>query len=156
MCIRDRGIALKKGEILAILGENGAGKSTLMKILSGIYPAGSYSGTIAICGKEKTFRSPRDAQNAGIAMIYQEINLELDLTVAENIFVGHLPRTSRGLVDWKRMKRESETVLKTLGIDLDAVSYTHLDVYKRQGKILILYAIRIPTRENWMSKPDGV
>lgn len=117
--LQDVGIALKKGEILAILGENGAGKSTLMKILSGIYPAGSYSGTIAICGKEKTFRSPRDAQNAGIAMIYQEINLELDLTVAENIFVGHLPRTSRGLVDWKRMKRESETVLKTLGIDLD-------------------------------------
>ena len=75
-------IALTKGEILAILGENGAGKSTLMKIVSGIYPAGSYTGTIEVQGKEKTFRSPRDAQNAGIAMIYQEINLELDLTVA--------------------------------------------------------------------------
>ena len=112
-------IALTKGEILAILGENGAGKSTLMKIVSGIYPAGSYTGTIEVQGKEKTFRSPRDAQNAGIAMIYQEINLELDLTVAENIFVGHIPKTPRGMVDWKRMKQEAEDVLKTLGIELD-------------------------------------
>ena len=79
---------LRSNEILALVGENGAGKSTLMKILSGIYPHGSYEGTVSIEGKECRFQSPFDSENAGISMIYQELNLELDLTVAENILLG--------------------------------------------------------------------
>ncbi|MCL2881195.1 MAG: ATP-binding cassette domain-containing protein, partial [Treponema sp.] len=86
-------IELYHNEILGILGENGAGKSTLMKILSGIYPHGEYSGEILIEGKSYSFSSPLDAQKSGIAMIYQELNLELDLSIAENIMLGCAPQT---------------------------------------------------------------
>ena len=85
-----KGVSLElySNEILALVGENGAGKSTLMKILSGIYPYGSYEGAIEIKSAPCRFQSPFDSENAGIAMIYQELNLELDLTVGENILLG--------------------------------------------------------------------
>jgi D-xylose transport system ATP-binding protein len=83
--------AVKKGTIHALLGENGAGKSTLMKILSGVYPAGSYEGKIRINGEEKRFQTPRDAEAAGIAVIHQEFSLVGELTVSENIFLGAEP-----------------------------------------------------------------
>jgi ABC-type sugar transport system ATPase subunit len=117
--LKEVGIILKKGEIFAILGENGAGKSTLMKILSGVYSSHEFTGKIIVNGEEQDFRNPRDAQDAGIAMIYQEINLDLDLSVGENIFIGHLPKTKLGLVDWKRIYREAEQALQLLGIELD-------------------------------------
>ena len=82
-------LGLRRGEVLAVLGENGAGKSTLMKILSGDYQRDE--GDILIDGAPIHFRSPHDAQLAGIAMIYQELNAVPDLSVAENIMLGALP-----------------------------------------------------------------
>src|SRR5512143_1277767 len=76
------------GEIHCLVGENGAGKSTLMKVLSGVYPYGDYSGQILINGQEQQFHGIRDSESAGIAIIYQELALIPDLTVYENIFVG--------------------------------------------------------------------
>ena len=77
---------LDAGEIHALVGENGAGKSTLIKILAGVYPASQYGGEIILDGSERRFASIRDAENAGIAVIYQELSLVKDLSVAENIF----------------------------------------------------------------------
>ena len=112
-------IELYHNEILGILGENGAGKSTLMKILSGIYPHGEYSGEILIEGKSYSFSSPLDAQKSGIAMIYQELNLELDLSIAENIMLGCAPQTKFGLIDWKRMDEIGSNMMRRLNSDID-------------------------------------
>lgn len=81
---------LYAGEVLALVGENGAGKSTLMKILTGIYSKDE--GEVHFKGKELDVKSPKEAQEIGISMIHQELNLMRDLTVAENIFIGREPR----------------------------------------------------------------
>ena len=109
---------LYPNEILALAGENGAGKSTLMKILSGIYPYGDYEGEVLLDGKPCRFRGPKDAEEAGIAMIYQELNLELDLTVAENILLGQYPRTKLGTINWKAVYTEAQKALDMLGVDI--------------------------------------
>ncbi len=106
-------------EILALAGENGAGKSTLMKILSGIYPHREYEGKITLNGKECQFTGTAMAENAGIAMIYQELNMELDLSVAENIVLGKYPRTKWGSIDWKQVREEAEKTLGQVGLHLD-------------------------------------
>ncbi|TFG61658.1 MAG: sugar ABC transporter ATP-binding protein, partial [Spirochaetales bacterium] len=90
--LEDVSLELYTDEILALVGENGAGKSTLMKILSGSYSAGSFEGSIEINNREVRFHSTRDAEHEGVEMIYQEISLHPDLSVAENIFLGNLPR----------------------------------------------------------------
>ena len=110
---------LYPNEILALVGENGAGKSTLMKILSGIYPYGSYEGELLLGDKVCKFQSPADSEDAGIAMIYQELNLELDLSVGENILLGRYPRSALGFIDWKKVHREARTALDLLGVDID-------------------------------------
>ena len=103
---------LRRKEILALVGENGAGKSTLMKILSGIYTYKEYEGRICLDGKECRFSGTASAENAGIAMIYQELNLELDLTVAENIVLGKYPKTKFGSIDWKKVNKRRKRYWK--------------------------------------------
>jgi ABC-type sugar transport system ATPase subunit len=100
------------GEIHCLVGENGAGKSTLMKVLSGVYPHGDYSGQILINGQEQQFHGIRDSEKAGIAIIYQELALFPELTVYENIFVGNENRKG-SRVDWNEtIKRASEMLAK--------------------------------------------
>ncbi len=108
---------VKRGEVLALVGENGAGKSTLMKILSGVYePDG---GTILMDGQEVVPRDPVYARDdLGISIIYQEFNLALNLSVAENIYLGRYP-TRRGFVQFDRLYRQAEEFLELLGADLD-------------------------------------
>ena len=88
-----------QGEIHCLVGENGAGKSTLMKVLSGVYPDGSYTGDILLGGEIQHYRSIRDSEHAGIAIIYQELALVPELTVYENIFLGNEIR-SGFMVNW--------------------------------------------------------
>ncbi|MFY8105612.1 MAG: sugar ABC transporter ATP-binding protein [Elstera sp.] len=107
----------RAGEIHALLGENGAGKSTLIKVLAGAYTPDS--GTITFGGTPRVWASPRQAQAAGIHVIYQELVLFPDLSVAENIFIGHAPRTRWGLIDRKAMIRKTESALSQLGHRLD-------------------------------------
>ena len=102
IALKDVGFDLRAGEIHGLSGENGAGKSTLIKLLSGIYPYGSYEGNFFIHGQLAKFRSLADAQNAGLAVIYQELALVNDMTVGENIFLGSEPRTARGLLTGTR------------------------------------------------------
>ncbi len=103
---------VKKGEIHCLVGENGAGKSTLMKVLSGVYPYGSYSGDILFEGEVQTFSGIADSEKAGIAIIYQEMALVREMTVYENIFLGHEIR--KGFrIDWNEtIKRAAEMLLK--------------------------------------------
>lgn len=106
------------GEVHALLGENGAGKSTLIKIVSGVYQPDD--GSIRVGGREVRFNSPHEAQSAGIATIYQELLLFPELSVAENIFMGHAPRTRWGALDWREMRSRARELLASLDIhDLD-------------------------------------
>ena len=82
---------LQESEFHALVGENGAGKSTLMKVLSGVYPFGTYSGDILVDGQVRHFSNVREAEKAGIAIIFQELSLVKELTVGENIFLGREP-----------------------------------------------------------------
>lgn len=109
---------LRPGEVHALLGENGAGKSTMIKIVSGVYRPDS--GTIRVGGQEVIFNNPRESQERGIATIYQELSLYPELTVAENIFIGHAPRNRFKMIDWGTMERRASEILTSLEIhDLD-------------------------------------
>ena len=108
---------LHSGEVHGLLGENGAGKSTLMKIIGGDYTKDS--GELVFDGKPIHVNTPADSLALGIRIIYQELNLLTDLTVAENIYIGDIPKASSGLVDWKRMYSDAEKLLRNLGIDID-------------------------------------
>ena len=91
--------AVKEGEIHCLVGENGAGKSTLMKVLSGVYPHGTYSGDIYLNGQLQQFSGIRDSEQAGIGIIYQELALIPELTIYENIFLGNEVRKG-ARADW--------------------------------------------------------
>ena len=106
----------RAGEVLALMGENGAGKSTLMKVLGGVWPYPSYQGDIFINGERKRFRGTREAMDAGIAVIHQELNLITELTVAENIFLDRQPTNAVGAIDWRQLNLDAEALLSELGI----------------------------------------
>jgi ribose transport system ATP-binding protein len=110
--------SLEKGEIHALMGENGAGKSTLMKILTGVHPKNS--GQVLINGVEQTFTHPIQAEEHGICFVYQELNTVLDMTVEENLFLGHEILKKFKVVDKKAMVEKTREVLSRLGVSLDA------------------------------------
>src|SRR6187455_2129293 len=110
---------LYQHEIHALVGENGAGKSTLMKILGGVYPYPQYGGEILIEGAEQRFAGVRDAEKAGIAVIYQELSLVKDMSVAENIFLGREPR-KWGVILTSELYRRARQLLDDLHLDIDA------------------------------------
>ena len=112
-------LSIAAGECLALVGENGAGKSTLMKILSGTYPAGSFTGEILVEGKPVAFKTPLDAERAGIAIIHQELSGFAHLSVAENLFVGHWPSNLFGVVGWQKVIDEAKIWLRAVGCDCD-------------------------------------
>ncbi|PKM51155.1 MAG: xylose ABC transporter ATP-binding protein [Firmicutes bacterium HGW-Firmicutes-7] len=107
---------VKRGEIHALVGENGAGKSTLMKVLSGVYPHGDYSGKIIINDKEMTFNHIKDSEKAGVAIIYQELALVKQMNIAENIFLGNELRGKVG-IDWNQAVSRTEKLLKDVGLE---------------------------------------
>ena len=119
---------VKRGEIHCLVGENGAGKSTLMKVLSGVYPNGDYSGDIVLNDQVQAYRGIADSEKAGIAIIYQELALVPDMTVYENIYLGHEIKKGR-TVDWNetivqapkmlekvKLKVNPETKVKDMGV----------------------------------------
>jgi D-xylose transport system ATP-binding protein len=119
IALKDVSFDLKAGEIHALCGENGAGKSTLIKLLSGIHAHGSYEGRFEVEGEEARFHSISDAARAGIAVIYQELALVNEMSVAENIFLGSEPRRFGGLIDWPKIYREAKVLLDRFKVHLD-------------------------------------
>ncbi|WP_409330957.1 multiple monosaccharide ABC transporter ATP-binding protein [Trujillonella humicola] len=115
-------LAVRRGEIHAICGENGAGKSTLMKVLSGVYPTGSYDGEIVFDGQPVTFNGIRDSEHVGIVIIHQELALVPYLSIAENIFLGNERRGRGGLIDWNRANAEAGELLRSVGLDESPVT----------------------------------
>jgi ABC-type sugar transport system ATPase subunit len=117
VALRNVSIQLTVGEILAICGENGAGKSTLMKVLSGSYTNKDYEGEIWINGAPIDFTSVSVAEHQGIEMVYQEMNMMLDASIAENVFVGNL--SGKGLfVDYKKLYADTRKILDEIGLTI--------------------------------------
>jgi putative multiple sugar transport system ATP-binding protein len=113
--LQEVSLSVRRGEIHAICGENGAGKSTLMKVLSGVYPHGSYDGEIYFDGDPCQFSDIRDSEHRGIVIIHQELALCPQLSIAENIFLGN-ERATRGLIDWNRTNYEAGHLLERVGL----------------------------------------
>jgi rhamnose transport system ATP-binding protein len=117
LALSDASLELHAGEVTALVGENGAGKSTIVKILTGIHQPDA--GSILIDGQPVTFPSADAAVRAGVTAIHQETVLFDDLTVAENIFLGHAPRSRFGLIDWAALRTRAADILARIGTSLD-------------------------------------
>ncbi len=155
--LKDAQIDVRRGEVHALIGENGAGKSTMIKILSGVYQPDT--GEILLEGKRVEFSNPREAHSAGIATIYQELGLYPELSVAENIFMGHAPTVRRfgfQAIDWEKMEAQAGALLAELNIhnlDVDAKVGT-LNVGNRQ-RVEIAKALSLDARILIMDEPTA-
>ena len=123
---------VKRGEVLALVGENGAGKSTLIKLLGGVHQPDA--GNIIFDGNERIFQSTQESQESQISVIYQEFNLVPDLSVAENIFIGREPKSAGGLlINWKKINAKAKEILDRLDSDIDTRKFVaDLPVAERQ------------------------
>ncbi len=130
--LTDAGLAVKKGEIMGLIGENGAGKSTLLKILTGLYQ--KTSGTILFKGREVNFASIDEAAKNGIAMMHQELNVFPNLTVAENMFLNRNEHLNKlGLIDRKKVLAHAQAVIDELEVELDADTMgSQLSIHEQQ------------------------
>ncbi|VIO77955.1 Xylose import ATP-binding protein XylG [Bradyrhizobium ivorense] len=130
--LRDVNFTVEAGEIHALVGENGAGKSTLMKVLSGVYPAGSYEGAIVFDGEERRFRDINDSEALGIIIIHQELALIPLMSIAENIFLSH-PPSRFGVIDRNTVYRRTAQLLAQVGLrESPDTLVTDLGVGKQQ------------------------
>src|SRR5256886_312568 len=123
---------LYAGEIHALVGENGAGKSTLMKVLGGVYPYPQYEGEVRINGQVRRFSNVREAEEAGIAVIYQELSLVKEMAIGENIFLGREPRRF-GVIQWENLYSRAAKLLDDLNLKLDPrTPVAHLGIGQQQ------------------------
>jgi ribose transport system ATP-binding protein len=118
IALEDVSLSIQAGRVTALIGENGAGKSTLMKILSGVYQ--DFEGEIIYKGEAVRFSNPKDAQQKGIAIIHQELNLIPYLTITENIFLGRELLTQYGTIDKNRMRRKTQELLDNLKLKISS------------------------------------
>ncbi|QOL82762.1 sugar ABC transporter ATP-binding protein [Pseudooceanicola spongiae] len=146
-------LSLYPGQVTALVGENGAGKSTIVKILTGIYqPDG---GQILLNGAPIAFPTAQHAAAAGVTAIHQETVLFDELTVAENIFLGHAPRTRLGLLDWRAMRRDAQAILTSIGADIDpGVKLAELGIASKH-LVAISRALSIDARVVVMDEPTA-
>jgi monosaccharide-transporting ATPase len=140
------------GEVHALMGENGAGKSTLIKILTGVYDTDD--GTIGLAGVPVKFSGPKQAQQAGVSTVYQEINLCPNLSVAENIYIGREPRRL-GLISFRAMRAKAAELLGSLGLDIDPGSILAGHSIAVQQMVAIARAVDISARVLILDEPTS-
>ena len=125
-------LQVQRGEVLAICGENGAGKSTLMKVLSGVYPHGTYEGDIVFENEVMSFSGIRDSEKSGVVIIHQELALSPYLSIAENIFLGN-EQATRGFIDWDKTNLEASKLLARVGLKENPITpVSQIGVGKQQ------------------------
>jgi ribose transport system ATP-binding protein len=146
-------LEIYRGQVNAIVGENGAGKSTLMKILTGIYR--QYDGRIILNGQEVSFANPKEAQNSGIAVIHQELNLIPYLSVAENVFLGREFINRFGLIDYKKMYGETHKLLERLDLHVNARTQVSGLRIGQQQIVEIAHALSLNARIVIMDEPTS-
>src|SRR5690242_15985302 len=151
--LQDVSLQVKRGEIHAICGENGAGKSTLMKVLSGVYPHGTYEGDIVFEGKHCAFQGIRDSEHLGIVIIHQELALIPELSIAENIFLGN-ETAKRGVINWDAAHHRAIELMARVGLaenpltkvkDLGIGKQQLVEIAKALGKDVRLLILDEPT-----------
>ncbi|MFG2825783.1 sugar ABC transporter ATP-binding protein [Kitasatospora sp. NPDC048365] len=146
------GLTLRPGRVHALVGENGAGKSTLIKVLTGVHqPDG---GRLELAGRERYFRTPLEAQRAGISTVYQEVNLVPMMSVARNLFLGREPRR-RGLLDVRRMEREAAELLVRYGVDTDVTRPLRELGLGAQQMVALARAVQVDARVVIMDEPTS-
>jgi len=151
--LSDVSLSLYPGSVTALVGENGAGKSTLVKILTGIYQPDE--GTIRVDGAETQFPTANAAAKAGVTAIHQETVLFDELSVAENIFLGHAPRNGFGLIDWRQMNADARALLSRVGADLDpSIRLRDLGIANKH-LVAIARALSIDARVVIMDEPTA-
>lgn len=146
-------MSIRAGEVHALIGENGAGKSTLVKILTGVHSL--TSGTVYLDGESVIFRSPHDSQAAGITAIHQEASMFPNLTVVENIFMGHHLKTRSGLLDWKTMTDRTRELCDRLNLRIEPDTRVRSLSVAQRHQIEIVKALSIDTRVIIMDEPTA-
>ena len=144
---------LRSGEIHALMGENGAGKSTLIKVLTGVYHMDA--GNIVLEEKPVVINSPQEARKYGISTVYQEVNLCPNISVAENLFLGHEPRTALGLINWKKIYKESVKLLEKLHISVDPMAQLDSCSIAIQQLIAIARAVMVECKILILDEPTS-
>ena len=153
--LNDVAIDIKSRDILALVGENGAGKSTLMKILSGIIAAGDFEGEISICGKTTHSRNVHEAEKQGVVLVPQELRIAPHLSIAENMFVGHLPRNGFGLVDFENLNAQAERWLSVFDMHLDPTDQMGKYSTAEQRMMMIAGALSKDARVLLLDEPTA-
>ncbi len=145
-------LTLRAGQVHALVGENGAGKSTLIKVMTGVHRPDA--GGLRFGGREREFRSPLEAQKAGISTIYQEVNLVPMMSVARNLFLGREPRRL-GLLEVRRMNREAAQVLARYGVDVDVTRPLQTLGLGAQQMVALARAVQVDARVVIMDEPTS-
>lgn len=152
LALDDVDFALWAGEVHTLMGENGAGKSTLIKALTGVYRVDG--GSIMVGGQERVFTSTGDAQSAGISTVYQEVNLCPNLSVGENVMLGHEPRAARG-IDWSAVHAQAARYLASLGLHVDTHSLLSSHPIAVQQLVAISRAMVLDARVLILDEPTS-
>lgn len=146
-------LQLYPGEVHALMGENGAGKSTLIKVIAGVHRIDG--GCYRMDGEEVAIQCPADARTRGISVVYQELNMVSDLSVAENIFFGNYPRKGKGLVDWKKLKADAAAILQELETDIDPMMKVGYLPVGKQQLVEIAKSLAVHPRVLIMDEPTS-
>ncbi|MCI7125602.1 MAG: sugar ABC transporter ATP-binding protein [Agathobaculum sp.] len=153
VALKNMSLAVKPGEILGLIGENGAGKSTLIKVLTGVHQADE--GQIFVSGVEQHFKDPNDSAAAGIACVYQELNIEKLLSITDNIFINKWIKGPAGLLDYPAMHKKAKEVMASLGQDVDPTKAAGTFGMGVQQMIEIAKAVLIDAKMIIMDEPTS-
>ncbi|MDR3472481.1 MAG: sugar ABC transporter ATP-binding protein [Devosia sp.] len=153
--LRGVDFSVTRGEIHALLGQNGAGKSTLVKILNGVHPAGSYTGTIMLDGQPAAFNSPHEARRAGIAYVPQEIEVLEQLSVAENVFAGRTGLGKGFIIHQRELETRARDLFTQLGLDMDPGMLVASLTSAQRHLVMIARALALGPRVLMLDEPTA-